>query len=134
MNVWILNVGFVPTGSQQTGFLNALKDSPARYPFWWLCGDLACGFSISPTPTLLPLFHPGFGVSSHKSHSYSFCKASGALQNIHFYDKWHLNIESPDTHAALSKLKSSLARKAVCGVFSAPPQPQKPATIRAPSG
>jgi len=26
-------LGFIPTGSQQTGFLNALKDSPARYPF-----------------------------------------------------------------------------------------------------
>lgn len=25
---------FIPPGSQQAGFLNALKDSPARYPFW----------------------------------------------------------------------------------------------------
>lgn len=24
---------FIPPGSQQAGFLNALKDSPARYPF-----------------------------------------------------------------------------------------------------
>lgn len=111
MNVWMLSVGFILTGSQQTGFLNALKDSPARYPFWWLCGDLACEFSISPTSTLLPLHHSGFGFSSHKSHSYSFCKASGASQNIHLYDKWHLNIASPGTRAALSKLKSSLARK-----------------------
>lgn len=45
--------------SQQTGFLNALKDSPARYPFRWLCGDLSCGFSISPTPTLLSLYDSG---------------------------------------------------------------------------
>lgn len=111
MNIWILNVGFIPTGSQQTGFLNALKDSPARYPFQWLCGALAYGFSISPTPTLLPLYHSGLGFSSHKSPAYSFCKTSGASQNIHLYDKWRLNMASPDIRAALSKLKSSLARK-----------------------
>lgn len=33
ISYWVGNLGSVPTGSQQTGFLNALKDSPARYPF-----------------------------------------------------------------------------------------------------
>lgn len=30
---WLVILGSISTGSQQTGFLNALKDSPARYPF-----------------------------------------------------------------------------------------------------
>lgn len=51
LSVWRVNLGFIPTGSQQKGFLDALKDSPARYPFRWPRGDLARGVSLSPAPT-----------------------------------------------------------------------------------
>lgn len=67
-----LNPGFALTGSQQTGFLNALKDSPARYPFgyWWcLCNALCMRYGLTSRdrPTQLnqkALYPKNLGVNA----------------------------------------------------------------------